>query len=276
MMSEKKFPWWMRIKVRVLVFGVLMSAVPLIIFGISSFNAAQAYLEENIQEQNLEQATLLAGQIQEFIENNAAGLIQVTSTNAFDLVGTDALAREAVLGTVLRETQYLESIFVADTQYQILGKVSRREVDYPASKGETLPDLGFSVLESYSISEVFFSVDGRPQVYLTVKITDPQTRRSLGYLQARTDLKALFNRFTNIKIGQAGTIYITDGKGRLIGHSDFSRVLSQEDVTQNPCVRNFLTGKPSIHSNNEFFDSKGIRVIGLHASVGNPQWGGIY
>ncbi|MEM5818907.1 MAG: hypothetical protein AAGU16_13710, partial [Desulfitobacterium hafniense] len=60
MMSEKRFPWWMRIKARVLVFGVLMSAVPLLILGLASFTAAQAYLEESIQKQNSERAALLA------------------------------------------------------------------------------------------------------------------------------------------------------------------------------------------------------------------------
>lgn len=273
MINEKKSPWWMRIKVRVLVFGVLMSAVPLTIFGLAGFNAAQTYLEESIQKENSERATLLAGQIHDFIQNNANSLIQVTSTNAFDLVGTDSLARGAVLGTMLRETKYLENLLVADTQFQVLGKVSRREVDYPASKGENLPHLGFSASDSYSISEVFFSVDGRPQVYLTVKITDPQTRRNLGYLQAKTDLKVLFNKFTSIQIGQEGTIYITDEKGRLIGHPDFSRVLGREDVTQNPSVHSFLTGKRPGHGDTEYLNSEGSLVIGLYASVGNPQWG---
>lgn len=272
-MSEKKFPWWMRIKVRVLVFGVFMSALPLLVLGLASFNAAQSYLEESIQKQNYERATLLAGQIQDFIQNNADSLIQVTSTNALDLVGTDFLARETVLGTVLRETQYLDSLLVADTQYELLGRVSRREVDYPVQKGEALPHLGFSTLENYSVSEVFFSVDGRPQVYLTVKITDPQTRRNLGYLQAKTDLKALFNKFTSIQIGQGGSIYLTDGKGNLIGHSDFSRVLGQEDVSKIPSVHSFLAGKRPALAENEYINTDGVPVIGMYAPVSNPQWG---
>ncbi|WP_019851495.1 PAS domain-containing sensor histidine kinase [Desulfitobacterium sp. PCE1] len=272
-MSERRSPWWMRIKVRVLVFGVLMSAVPLIVFGLASFIAAQAYLEKSIQEQNYERATLLAGQIQDFIQNNADSLILVTSTNAPELAGPDPLARETVLGTMLRETPYLESLLVADTQAQVLGKVSRREVDYPVQEGETFPHPGFFAPESYSISEVFFSVDGRPQVYLTVNIIDPQTRKNLGYLQAKTDLKALFNKFTSTPIGQGGIIYLTDGKGKLIGHPDFSRVLSREDVTQNPSVRNFLTGKRPDLAGNEYRNADGVPVLGLYASVGNPSWG---
>ncbi|ACL22775.1 histidine kinase [Desulfitobacterium hafniense DCB-2] len=272
-MSEKRFPWWMRIKARVLVFGVLMSAVPLLILGLASFTAAQAYLEESIQKQNSERAALLAGQIQDFIQNNADSLIQVTSTNALELVGADPLARETVLGTMLRGIPYLESLQVADPQVQVLGKVSRREVDYPVQAGETLPCLDFSASESYSLSEVFFSVDGRPQVYLTVNIIDPQTRRNLGYLQAKTDLKALFNKFTSIQIGQEGIIYLTDGKGKLIGHSDFSRVLSQEDMTRNPSVRNFLAGKPPSLAGNEYPNTDDTPVLGLYAPVGSPPWG---
>lgn len=272
-MSEKKSPWWMRIKVRVLVFGVLMSAIPLMVLGLASYNAAKSYLQESVQEQNSERATFLAGQIQDFMQNNSESLIRVTSTNALDLVGKDSLARETVLGIMLRETQFFESLIVFDPQYQILGKVSRREVDFPVQKGDKLPHVDFSTAEAYSVSEVFFSVDGRPQVYLTVSITDPQTRKSLGFLQAKTDLKALFTKFTGIQIGRGGYVYLTDQQGKLIGHSDFSRVLSQEAVSSNPSVQGFLIGKRPVLTENEYINSDGIAVIGMYAPVGNPQWG---
>jgi two-component system, NtrC family, sensor kinase len=272
-MSKKKFPWWMRIKVRVLVFGVLMSIVPLLVLGLASFNAAKSYLQGSIQEQNYERALVLAGEIRDFIENSADNLTHVTSTNAQDLVGEDSSAREVVLGTILREGPYFENLEVLDSQFHILGRVSRRDVVYPVKAGEKLANLEFTANQDFSISGVFFSPDGRPQVYLTVGIKDPQTRKNIGYMQAKTDLKVLVTRFTNIQIGQAGYVYITDEKGNLIGHSDFSQVLVQGNVKQNPSVQGFLMGKGPARQGIEYESLQGIRVIGMYAPVGNPGWG---
>lgn len=272
-MIKKKFPWWTRIKLRVLAFGVLMSALPLLFLGFASFNSARSYLQESIQEQNYERSVLLAQEIQDFIKNSAESLSRVTSTNASDLVGEDSTAREVILGTMLREVPYFESLEVADSEYRILGRVSRREVVFPVKQEERLSNLEFSKDHDFSISGIFFSEDGRPQVYLTVGIMDSQTRRNIGYLQAKTDLKVLVTKFTSIQIGQAGYVYLTDEKGNLIGHSDFSRVLVHENVRQNPGVQGFLAGKRSTHQGYEYTNTEGTRVIGMYAPVGDPQWG---
>ncbi|NMA69399.1 MAG: HAMP domain-containing protein [Desulfitobacterium sp.] len=272
-MHEKASPWWKRIKFRVLIFGIIMSALPLTVLGMASFKAAQSYLQESIQEQNYERANLIATQIQDFIQNHVESLLQITSTNALDLVGKDPLARETVLATMLRETQYFESLYVANTQYNLLDKISRREVDLPWMENEKLPYLGFAAGNKFSISEIFFTEDGRPQVYLTVNITHPQLRETIGYLQAKTDLKAMFTQFTNIPIGDKGYVYLTDEKGRLISHTDFSKVLIQEDLGENLCVRDFLAGRRPLFTGNEYMNNDGISVIGMFASVGNPPWG---
>lgn len=256
-----------------LVFGVLMSIIPLLGLGLTSFYAAKSYLQESIQEQNYERALLLAGEIQDFIANISESLTHVTSTNASDLVGKNSTAREVVLGTLLREEGYFEDLEVSDSQFRILGRVSRREVVLPPQEGEKLSNLEFSADREFSISGVFFSSDGRPQVYLTVGIKDPQTRKNIGYLQAKTDLRALVTKFTSIQIGQAGYVYLTDEKGNLIGHSDFSRVLVQENVRQNPGVQGFLAGKRPTQHGNEYYNAEGVRVIGMYAPVANPGWG---
>lgn len=273
MMIEKGSPWWKRIKFRVLIFGVIMSALPLTVLGMASFNAAQSYLQESIQEQNRERASLVASQIQDFIQNHVDSLLQITSINALDLVGDDPLTRKTVLATMLRETQYFESLLVADTDYNLLDKISRREIDLPLAGTEKLPYMGFSAGKEFSISEVFFTKDGRPQVFLTVHITHPQKRETIGYLQAKTDLKAMFTQFTNIPIGEKGYVYLTDEQGHLIGHSDFSKVLLQEYLGENPCVQDFLAGNRPQVTGNEHMNNAGVSVIGMFATVGNPPWG---
>lgn len=270
---KEHFPWWRRIKLRVLVFGILMSILPLAILGLASFNAARSYLQRSIQEQNFERAHILAGQIETFMTNMADSLSQVTSTNAYTLVGNNQIERQVILGTLLREEPYFETLEVAGIYYNVLDKASRREVVFPAVPGQKLENLAFTADRPFSLSGVFFSNDGRPQVYLTVGILDPQTRKILGYLQAKTDLKSLVTQFANLQIGKAGIAYLTDEKGNLIGHTDFSRVLAQENVRTNQAVQNFLAGNAPTRQGSEYVNREGIRVIGMYAPVGTLGWG---
>lgn len=272
-MTYEKFHWWMRIKIRVLIFGILMSILPLAIFGLVSFQAAQTHLQSSIQEQNYERAHILSGEIDDFITNMAVNLTHVASTNAYTLVGNDTSARDVALGTLLHEVPAFEELEVADSHYHVLAQLSRREVILPNEANHTLENLQLTSEGTFSLSRVFFSADHRPQIYLTVRIQDPQTRRVLGYLQAKTDLKSLVTKFTSLQIGRAGYIYLTDEKGNLIGHTDFSRVLVQENVKKNLAVKNFLNGSTPTHEGSEYINPDGVQVIGTFAPVSVAGWG---
>lgn len=271
-MRPLSIPWWMRIKERVLIFGIAMSILPLLFLGIASFNAARLHLEGSIQKQNYERASALAEQIGEFVQNTADSLTNITSTSASILVGKDKMAREVILGTILREEPYLEAVAVADQNFSILSQFARRDVVFPSQAPAKLENLEFTDNPPFSISSVFFSADGRPEFYLTVGIRDPQTRKNIGYLQAKTDLKGLVTKFTNLRIGRAGYVYLTDEKGVLIGHTDFSYVLRQENMRQNPAVESFLAGKNPPYQGSEYKNLDGVKVMGLFAPVGTPNW----
>ena len=266
------FPWWARIKGRVLVFGVAMSIFPLLFLGLASFNAAKLNLERNIQEENYERATAFANQIREFVDNMANSLTHVASTNSTVLTGSEPEARLMVLGTLLREEPYLDAVKIADPRFRVLSEVARREVVLPAKGPEHLENLSFDETNRYSISTVFFSPDGRPEFYLTVAIRDTQTRRAIGYLQAKIDLKGMITKLANRRIGQAGYFFLTDEQGNMIGHTDFSHVLRREHIRQNPSVAAFLAGRPPTHEGSEYANPAGLKVMGLYAPVGNPNW----
>lgn len=155
-MKQERSSWWKRIKARVLIFGILMSILPLTIFGLASFNAARFYLQNNIQEQNYERAQVLSGRIEDFMTTMADSLIHVASTNAYALVSSESSTRDVTLGTLLREVPYFESIEVADSDYRVLGQISRREVDFPEEAGKKLNNLQINSEQTFSLSGVFF------------------------------------------------------------------------------------------------------------------------
>ena len=272
-MKQASFPWLMRIKGRVLIFGIAMSIFPLLFLGLANFNATRLYLQERIQQQNFERATGLAEQISEFVVKKAESLSIVTYTNASTLVGQDQIAREMILATLLRQESYFEAIEVADSNFNVIGQIDRRHVILPQKSDLQLKHRDLTEGASFSVSPVFFSNDGRPQFYLTVGIQDPLTRKNIGYLQAKTDLKGMVTKITNLRIGQAGYIYLTDEQGKLIGHTDFSHVLRQENVRQNPDVQAFLAGRRPSPQGIDYTNPEGLQVIGLFAPVENLSWG---
>ncbi len=268
---KPRFPWWTRIKGRVLFFGIAMSIFPLLFLGWASFNAARLNLEHNIQEVNHERALAFSEQIREFVDNMADSLTHVVTTNSAFLMGSDPEKRLSVLNTVLREEPYLDEIRVANFQWQILDEVARREVIPPLQVPGRL-SLSFEAKTPYSISPISFSSDGRPEFYLTVPITDALTRQTVGYLQAKADLKAMITKLSNWRIGQKGYFFLVDERGNLIGHTDFSHVLHQDDVRQTPSVNAFLAGDPPSSEGSEYSNPQGIRVMGLFAPIGIPNW----
>lgn len=267
-MDKISAPWWLRIKFRVLVFGIFMSVLPLLLIGISIFNTTNLKLKENIQQKNLERATAIAEQVETSIHNIADNLNLVSTTNAEVILG-DPIAREKVLNILLQQEPFLEDLMVANQNFDVLGHVSRREVILPGSDQNKLSSVMIDKDKPYSISKVFFSKERRPEFYITVGIYNPQTREHMGFIQARTDLKGVLTKHVTTRVGNAGTIYFVDEDGYLIGHTDFSRVLKQEDLKDNPMVSSFLKGGKSSF---EFKNSEGRNVIGLFAPVKTPNW----
>lgn len=268
---KPKFPWWARIKGRVLFFGIAMSIFPLLFLGFASFNAARLHLENNIQIVNRERSLAFSDQIREFVDNMADSLTNVASTNTALLIGNDHEERLSVLNTLLREEPYLDEIRIADSQFQILAEVSRREV-IPPGKASGRLNQTFTMQTRYAVSPIAFSSDGRPEFYLTIPVTDTLTRQTIGFLQAKTDLKGMITKLSNWQIGQKGYFFLVDEQGNLIGHTDFSYVLRREDVRQTPSVASFLAGNSPSSKGTEYLNPEGVRVMSIFAPIGTPNW----
>ncbi|AFQ45451.1 ATP-binding protein [Desulfosporosinus meridiei] len=269
-MKAGKTLWNQRIKTRVLVFGILMSIIPMVFISLTTFNTVRYKFKDSIREQNIQKTMVIATKLQVSITNIVESLANLTDVNSTVLIKGKDKEQEGILNIVLRQEPYLEDIKILDKNLNILVQVSRREVitdgivsnaDYVGP--ETMP-------EHYSVSDVFFSKDRRPQFFITLGIRDTQTREHLGYLQAKADLKLMINQYIDTRIGHKGYVFFVDEEGSLIGHTDFSRVLSQKDIRKNPAVSSFLTGE---EPPNEYTGDQGGKVIGSFARVDKPNWG---
>lgn len=237
--------------------------------GYLSFTSVKQHLEENIYEQNYQQITMLASEIEERYTNLENTLAQTTEVNARTLLGQDQSVRRIVLGTLMRTEPFIDEIKVANLDFTTIDQVARTETvpkNFPS--GEIEHQLKEE--ESIGSSPIFFFQDGRPAMYLTLKLKDPLTHLPIGYLQAKIDLKKINSRVESTLLDPLEYIYLIDESGNLIGHTDFSLVVQKAKVN-NASIQDFFEGQ------NDSFGSRykniqGISVIGSFVSLDNLGW----
>jgi len=270
MLKKSSIPWWMRIKVHFLLFGITMSILPLFFLGYLGFTSVRQNLEKDIYEQNFEQVTVLAHEMQDFISNVKNSLILTKATSAYALVGKDKTSRQIILETLLQKESFIEEIKVADVDSNVIDQIAFQEGNSSPSSPAKIENP-INSEKSSAISEVFFSSDGRPEIYLTVAVQDPTTRNRIGYLQAKVDLKGIISRYAKIRLGEGEYVFLVDQTGRLIGNTDSNLVLHHEEIRENPAVQSFMEGE-AFSPGSEYKNLDGVTVIGAFASVGTPNW----
>ena len=82
MLTKSSIPWWTRIKVQFLVFGIAMSILPLFLLGNLGFTSVRQNLEKNIYQHAYDQVTVFAQEIQDFFGGLEDSLTLFTETNA--------------------------------------------------------------------------------------------------------------------------------------------------------------------------------------------------
>lgn len=270
MLTKSSIPWWMRIKFQFLVFGVVMSILPLFLLGYLGFTSVRQNLEKKIYEHNFDQVTVLAHEMRNFFTYVGDSITLTTATSTSALVGKDEISRQIILETLLQKESFIEEIIVSDVDFKVIGQIARQEDKVPnLSAGKIKNPI--SPQKTSAMSEVFFTNDGRPEIYLTVAIQEPVNNTRIGQLQAKIDLTGIIKGFINKQLDKGEYIFIVDQAGNLIGHNDFSRVLQNEEIRENPEVQSFLEGK-EFSAESEYKNQDRVNVIGAYASVGIPNW----
>jgi len=269
-LKKSSIPWWMRLKVHFLLFGVTMSILPLFLLGNLGFTSVRENLQKNIHEQDFEHVTVIANEIRDFVKNVENSLTLTKATSAYALVGEEEPSRQIILEILLQKDSFIEEIKISDRNFNIIDQITRQEgiASYMSAAKLENP---ISSEKSSAISEVFFSSDRHPEIYLTVAVQDPMTKDRIGYLQAKVDLQGMISRYVNIRLGEGEYVFLVDQAGNLIGHTDSNLILYHEEFRNEPAVQSFLEGE-DFSQGSEYKNLDGVSVIGAFASVGTPNW----
>jgi len=269
MLKKSSIPWWMRIKVHFLLFGITMSILPLFFLGYLGFTSVRQNLQKDIYEKNFEQVTVLADEIRDFVTNVENSLTFTNATSAYALVGNDEMSRQIILETLLQKESFIEEIKVADESFVVIDQIDRQAGTSHSSSSVKIENP-ISLEKPSAISDVFFSNDRSPEIYLTVAVQDPTTKNRIGYLQAKVDLKRIISRYAKTRSGDGEYVFLVDQAGNLIRNNDSNLVLHHEEIRQDPAVQSFLEGE-DFSQGSEYKNLDGVTVIGAFASVETPN-----
>jgi two-component system NtrC family sensor kinase len=219
--------WWGHLRAKVLAFGIVMSVMPLAIFGWFGITATESAQMEIVQTQNRAAATTVADELSRFMRDLKMPLGILAGTYGADLLRADGSEQERLLYTLLRDVPYLEEVALLDSTGLEHARVSRREITTgaePAQYGGAplWPKLAKG---GPALSSVTLDVDGRPLMQVGVPLPD----RS-GALIARASLRGVFANIAAVRGAGGVRIHVADESGRLIGDSDFSLVLAGNQV----------------------------------------------
>lgn len=270
-LKENSIPWWMRIKVHFLLFGVAMSILPLFFLGYLGFTSARQNLQTDIYEQNYNQVSVLARELQDAIASIETSLTFTRTATAQALTGSDDTSRRLILETLLQKEPALKELKVHDASFRSIAQLNRR-ADAPSDAPAIAPGPGLSSEAPSSLSDLYFSQEGQPEIQLTVAIQDPTEGKPLGYLQGTIELTAVIDRYFDLQLGEGKYIFLVDRSGTLIGQTDSALHGHQEDLRQNPAIQDFIAGE-AFSAGSQYKNYAGVKVIGAFASLDTPKWG---
>jgi signal transduction histidine kinase/CheY-like chemotaxis protein len=251
-----------------LMFGVVVCSA-LAINGALDIWASYREQESLLVRIQHEQAEAAAARISQFvkeIEGQMAWSVMVSwDGSTYDEWRLDAVRMLRVVPAVTEVAQL-------DGSGRELYRISRQAVEVVGSQKDHSQDSLFRKAMTTKVyyGPVYF-VDGS-EPYMTLAVAG--SRPEYGVIEARVDLRFIWDVVSQIKVGRSGYAYVIDADGRLIAHPDISFVLRNTDMSHLPQVRKARVDQTGADTDYSFVPSAfgSGSVLSANANVGPLNW----
>ena len=275
-------PWWNRIRVRTLLFGVLASILPVLLISGYYLYFAKLDLQRSVQTQNsllvdrmAQEVDLSLEHTEESLKNLAINLTDPDHPNDDSLVYSLRHNPQVQLQfyRYLQEFPLVDEVILLNAQGEAIVGVSRFQIFQPETNWANPHLLKNLTVEKPSYSDVQFLSSGIPTVKIVVPLdADPDFSGGLGI---RLRLRGLLTTLKTPNLLSKTDLYVVDPSGRLIADSDVTRLLEKADVRKSYTVQNFLMYKnpQKLPPLNQYASYTGQEVIGGYAVLPRNGWG---
>lgn len=272
----------MKIGTRVLAYGLFLAWIPLILIGAFVTYTIGPMLEASVAAKASATARANADAVNELLQGVNSHLQAVATTSHERLFTMTGRTRQALFYDLLKVNPLLEEIYLLDKDGRALEWVSRWRVTIADEPEKAV--VNANVRGSF-ITNVQREADGRLVSMICVPIRSLGWQQTIGYLGGKVRLRGVADLALARSGLTGGAIFIVDQDGRLVGHEDFSQVLSGIDVKTSGAVQAFMRDMntsrsgtadvPSVRQDDwmqRYVNYRGVDVLGSYFPVGNWGW----
>ncbi|HDR46823.1 MAG TPA: PAS domain S-box protein, partial [Geoalkalibacter subterraneus] len=213
--------------------------------------------------------------VNNFINENFS--ILETAIWLTDLDKAPGHEQRKILQSLLGLRPAFRQVVLLNDHNQVLARASRlstgaseqfiaRVDDHPAGQNDAQIER--------TISPVYIDpLTSEPMATMGVPVTDVFGDFK-GKLIAEINLKAMWDLVEQLKVGEAGCMYVCDRKGSLLAFKDTARVLKGENLSHIKAVADFIQDRSRGVSNaaTRHEGIQGTTVVGMYTPLEMPDW----
>ncbi|HSR35326.1 MAG TPA: GAF domain-containing protein, partial [Anaerolineae bacterium] len=267
---------WGGLRAKIIAWSFIPTAIILGAVALVTYMAYQQVTEELVIERNRDLTRLSASQLNTQLKEYA-DLLTNETRRAVIYGGDLAAQRDGLLEAKNRLAVFDSGVVLLDT----FGTVLAAEPERPEILGSNWSDHPYyrQILRSMilgspadAISDIVADGPGGVDVVvIAVPVTGP-SGEFLGVLAGmfrvgRISVSALYGNVVKLRIGESGTIYVVDGSGRLVYHSDSAQIGG--DISNQKVVQQGLAGETSAIRTR---DLDGRDIVASFAPVPGTSW----
>jgi signal transduction histidine kinase len=229
-------------------------------------------LRLNVAKGQVETATRAAERIRDFLDARTREL-QMTSEIGSFWHQREESQKEA-LSELLEIAPEIEEVSIVDPDGQEQVRMSRERslTKDDLRRINKLNVFREAVQGKAAIGPVYYSPKAEPNVAIAVPI-EFDSARVYGVLKAVVSLKNLWNSVSEYRVGNAGYLYVVDGKGNLVAHPDYSKVALALNMSHVSEVAEFLRERTKDPNPGKIdIGENGDQVLGTFAAVPRTDW----
>lgn len=272
-----------KIGTRVLAYGLLMAWLPLILIGLFVIFTIGPRLEAGVAAKAAAGAQVKADAVNQLLMGVDNHLQAVAMTSHERLFSMDPASRQALFYDLLKTNPLLEEVYLLDRDGVSVAWVSRWRL---TGLGQPEKAILKSEKKNSFITNIHRESDGRLTSMLCVPVQSVGWQENIGYLGGKVRLRGVADVALVSKAQDGSSVFIVDEAGQLVGHEDFSQVLSGVDVRGSETVQEFMSivsladvdGDRTVQAAGKentawrYVNYRGVDVLGAYVPVGNWGW----
>ncbi len=265
---------WKNLSFRLPAFVLLVSLVPLTGFGLFAIEHSKRVLLET-QGRATTRITTVAT---ELVEQQLSEILTDLETDAenLDLVALSGEDLEWALLTILRQHKEIKEVMLIATSGQEKVRVAEDHVFLPRELMDQSDNPAFLAAIT---GKTFIGEPRRHDQehansgylsHFSLPLIDPSTQSIFAVLIVDVSLRESLAKVTKIRIGHSGSVYVVEGRGRIIAHDDSSLVLGGVTLPLDGLTQTI--GADRLAAVSVFQNTSGVEVQGVLVPIRGTDW----